>query len=129
MRLLLDTHALLWALTRPNRLSARARELITDRANTLVVSAVSGWELSTKHRLGKLASAESLVLAYPEYVRRLGIEELPISSRHAMAAGGLPWDHRDPFDRMLAAQSVLEATPLVTADAVFAELAGLSTVW
>ncbi len=129
MRLLLDTHVLLWAWRDPARLSTTARELIEDASVELLVSAASAWEISTKSRLGKLPGAETIVLSYEQNLDLLGAHEVPISSRHALAAGGLTWDHRDPFDRILAAQSILDGLPLVTGDAAFSTLPGLHCVW
>lgn len=127
--LLLDTHALAWAVGRPDRLSDRARSAVADPANHLIVSAASAWELSTKLRLGRFPEAELLVAQFPSLVAELGAEPLPITDRHALRAGGLGWDHRDPFDRMLAAQALLEHATLVTRDDAFAALGGLDTLW
>ena len=129
MRLLLDTHVLLWAWRDPARLSTTARELIEDASVELLVSASSAWEIATKHRLGTLPDAAPIVLSYERNLDQLGAHELPISSRHALAAGDLAWDHRDPFDRILAAQSILDGLPLVTSDAAFTSLGGLHRVW
>ena len=129
MRVLLDTHTLIWALTSPDRLGERAIAAISDRDNELVVSAASAWELSTKARLGKLPAASALLSAYGRQVARLGATELSMSSEHALLAGGLAWDHRDPFDRMLAAQAFIESTPLVTRDPAFETMDGLRLIW
>lgn len=128
MRLLLDTHVLLWALRDPARLSAEASALIREPSNELVVSAATAWEIATKHRIGKLPDAAPILLAYSEYLDRLGAVELEITARHALVAGQLDWDHRDPFDRILAAQSMLESLVLVTADAIFQSLSGVRTI-
>lgn len=128
-RVLLDTHALLWALSDPQRLGEAARRTIADRDVRLFVSAASASEIATKHRLGKLPDGGSLVLGYPQHLARLHAEELPITTRHALAAGGLQWPHRDPFDRMLAAQSMLDSLPLVTADPAFSTYSGVRTIW
>lgn len=129
MRLLLDTHALLWALLEPGHLSASARAAVTDPGNTLLVSAASAWEIATKHRLGKLDGAGAVIAGYPAHVERLRAIELPVTARHALAGGGLDWGHRDPFDRLLAAQSLLESARLVTGDRAFASLPDLSVLW
>jgi PIN domain nuclease of toxin-antitoxin system len=128
VRLLLDTHVVLWALRDPARLGPEAGVLIRDRANELFVSAATPWEIATKHRIGKLDDAGPLLLAWSQYLDRLGASELPISSAHALAAGQLDWGHRDPFDRMLAAQSVLDSLVLVTADTVFRSLPAVRTI-
>lgn len=128
-RVLLDTHALVWALTEPARLSNNARAVIASSGTALFVSAASAWEIATKHRLGKFPEADALILGYGEHLRRLGAAALPVTSRHALAAGSLTWSHRDPFDRMLAAQSVLESLPLITVDAAFDDCVGVRVVW
>lgn len=126
---LLDTSAVLWALTDPARLGRKARRIIENRSSRLVVSAVSAWELSTKHRLGKLPQADVLLGAYSKHLDRLGALRLPVSEDHALLAGRLEWDHRDPFDRMLAAQSMIESLVIVTSDAAFAGSRGVPTLW
>lgn len=88
-----------------------------------------GLEIATKHRLGKLGQADGLVAAYPSHLSRLGARELPITGAHALLAGGLAWDHRDPFDRMIAAQAMLEGLPVVTGDEALRALDGLATYW
>lgn len=128
-RALLDTHALLWSLAEPKRLSRKARSLVADPQTEIVVSAASAWEIATKHRLGKLPQAASLILSYREQLGRLCAHELPVTSWHALTAGSLSWGHRDPFDRMLAAQSVLESLPLVSADTAFDDCAGVRRIW
>lgn len=126
---LLDTHALVWAVSSPSRLGERARALIEDPSTTLLVSAASAWELSTKVRLGPFPTAEPLVVQYQQLVEDIGAVHLPIEPSHALRAGGLTWDHRDPFDRMLAAQALIEHTVLVTRDSAFRDLGGLETLW
>jgi PIN domain nuclease of toxin-antitoxin system len=128
MRVLLDTHALLWAIFEPQRLSKRARLLLGDTQTTLLVSSVSAWEIATKYRIGKLAVGEKLVASYSHYLARLAADELPINSAHALVAGAFASAHRDPFDRMLAAQSQLEALPLVSCDSVLREF-GVELIW
>lgn len=116
MKLLLDTHALLWWFTDTPELSVKAREAIADERNRILVSAASAWELATKHRLGKLEQAAEALFRFNELVAADGFEHLPVSYLHAIKAGSYPSEHRDPFDRMLAAQSGLEAATLVTCD-------------
>jgi PIN domain nuclease of toxin-antitoxin system len=121
MRVLLDTHVLLWWLFDDLGLSASARTLIADPGNAVLVSSASAWEIATKHRLGKLPEAEEAVENLPRLLREARIESMPITVEHALAAGALPGPHRDPFDRMLIAQSRIENLPVVTADPVFAQ--------
>lgn len=126
---LLDTHAFVWAVSHPDRLGTQARKLVTEPTNTLLVSAATAWELATKVRLGEFPEAESLVAQYDQLVMRLAASHLAISHIHSLRAGGLGWQHRDPFDRMLAAQAMLENCRLITRDQVFSDLGGLVTAW
>ncbi len=128
MRLLLDTHALLWWFTDDPRLSDQARAAIADPANTIHASAASAWEIATKQRIGKLEEVPDAAARYAELVAADGFVHLPVSHLHALRAGGWEVDHRDPFDRMLAAQSTLEGLPLVTRDPAFG-LFGVETLW
>jgi PIN domain nuclease of toxin-antitoxin system len=121
MRFLLDTHTLLWCFNDSRSLSPRARKLIEDGSNEILVSAVSGWEIATKVRLGKLPTGEELVDQLDRYLAQLGCDMLPISLDHAVRAGRLPGEHRDPFDRMLIAQAQLENLSLISNDRVFDE--------
>ncbi len=129
MRLLLDTHTLVWSLSTPTLLSSRAAALLRERSNTLCVSAASAWEIAAKHRLGKLRGIEPLVANYADHLAMLGALELAIESRHALLAGSFATPHRDPFDRMLAAQAILERLPLITADTQFQNFPELQTIW
>jgi PIN domain nuclease of toxin-antitoxin system len=128
MRFLIDTHVLLWALMEPDRLSPVANDIMSDPSTALVVSSASAWEISTKHRLGRLDGAHSVVHGYYAHLERLGAEELPIRADHAILAGSLDGDHRDPFDRMLAAQALIETIPVVTGDDAISGL-GAPTLW
>jgi PIN domain nuclease of toxin-antitoxin system len=125
---LLDTHALLWWLFDDPRLPGTARAIIAEPENRIYASSASAWEISTKHRLGKLSAAATLVQDIEGWFRRARFAELPILTRHAQRAGAFHLPHRDPFDRMLAAQSELEEAPLVTQDPAFAAF-GIRTVW
>ena len=126
---LLDTHAFAWAVGQPDRLGPRARSTIEDPSSHLLVSAASAWELSAKVRLGRFAEAEPLVAQWGSVVAELGAEPLPITAAHALRAGGLTWTQRDPFDRMLAAQALLEHAVLITRDEAFTALGGIDIVW
>lgn len=129
MRVLLDTHALVWALTDADRLGPNAGPLIRSRSTQLVVSAVSAWEISTKVRIGKMPSATKIADSYSDHLERLSAAELSVSGRHALLAGSMRWEHRDPFDRMLAAQAILEDLTLISVDTEFSSLAGLRLRW
>ncbi len=129
MTVLLDTHAFVWAVTAPDRLSGAARELISDATVPLLVSAVTAWEISMKHRSGRWPEVAVLIRQYDRLTERLGASHLALSSDHALAAGGLEWGHSDPFDRALAAQAMREGVPLVSKDRAFARLPGLTVFW
>lgn len=128
MRVLIDTHVFLWALMEPERLSRVATDVLSDPSTTLVVSSASAWEIATKHRLGRLDGASPVVHGYYAHLERLGAEELTIRADHALLAGSLDGEHRDPFDRMLAAQALIETIPIVTGDEAISGL-GASTLW
>lgn len=128
MRLLLDTHTFLWWVTDDPQLSATARTAIADEGNPVLVSAASAWEMATKHRLGKLGSAAEAVDRYDELILADGFEHLAIDHRHALKAGSYTQAHRDPFDRMLAAQSELDRLTLLTRDAAF-EAFDIDVLW
>ena len=115
-RLLLDTHALLWWLADPAQLSAKAHAAIADPEHQVLVSAASAWELATKVRLGKLEIAQKLLSELPDVLASQGFDLLPIEFSHGLRAGGYPQAHRDPFDRVLAAQAELEGLTLVSLD-------------
>ena len=123
MKLLLDTHLLLWAAGAPDRLSATARALIDDPANTPIFSVASLWEIAIKRGLGRPDFDVD-----PRRLRRglldNGYEELPITSAHVVAVDALPPLHRDPFDRLLISQAITEGVLLLTADARLAAYPG-----
>jgi len=116
VRLLLDTHVLLWALTDDPSLSAAARAAIVDGRNRVVVSAVSAWEITIKRSLGKLRAPADLA----EEVAAHRFTPLAVSLEHALAVGALPDLHRDPFDRLLVAQAGVEGLTIVTRDRAIA---------
>jgi PIN domain nuclease of toxin-antitoxin system len=118
-RLLLDSHALFWFVDGDSRLSVGACEAIQDPANAVYVSAVTAWEIANKFRLGKWPGAQALANDLVGIMSDLSFEPLPLSLAHARHAGVLHNQHRDPFDRMLAAQAEIEDIPLVTADPAF----------
>lgn len=128
MRLLLDTHALLWWWTEESRLSPQARKLVADESNEILVSAASAWEISTKVRLGKLLVAVDLVRDFSDYLSRDRFFTLPITAEHGLRAGLLPGPHKDPFDRMLVAQSQIEAISIVSNEDAF-DSYGVHRIW
>jgi PIN domain nuclease of toxin-antitoxin system len=120
MRVLLDTHAFIWWDSDPSQLSARALTTLRDPATTVLLSVVSVWEMQIKSQLGKLALRLPLAQIVAEQMAN-GIQVLPVSLAHVLAVDGLPTAHKDPFDRLLAAQANVEAVELVTADPTFAQ--------
>ena len=128
MRVLVDTHAFFWWMTDDKQLSNRARDILTDETNEIMISAVVAWELATKVRLSKWPEAVDLAVNIDRYIAANDFTPLPITVIHARVAGFLAARHRDPFDRMLAAQSQVEAISLVSADSIFTQL-GVAVVW
>lgn len=117
MKILLDTHALIWWFSNESKLSRRASSIIANQSNTVLVSAAIAWELAIKVNLGKF-DALSLTTELPRYTEEEGFEELPISMEQAVRAGLLPLHHRDPFDRLLVAQAQSLNAPILSADTV-----------
>lgn len=128
MKLLLDTHALIWWLAGDEALSSRAREAIADDANGVFVSAASAMEVTTKVRIGKLPSAAALAQDFEAIVAAQGFVELPISVRHARLAGEMLIAHKDPFDRLLIAQAQVDGLTLVSNEALFDSFA-VARMW
>ena len=128
MRALLDTHALLWWLSDDPALTRTARKIISEPKNTLIVSAASAWEIATKVRLGKLSTGADLVSDFSSQIEREGFQLLAITAEHGIRAGMLPGPHKDPFDRMLIAQSQAENTPIISNEVVF-ERYGVRRLW
>lgn len=116
MRLLLDTHAFLWAAADPDQLRAKARAAIEDSTNEVLISAAVAWEISIKVALGKLTVPAAPAVWFPARVRSLGFQTLDISAAHGLAIVGLPDIHRDPFDRIMIAQTQIEGLTFVTRD-------------
>jgi PIN domain nuclease of toxin-antitoxin system len=123
VKLLLDTHSFLWWITDDRRLPASARAILADPANELFLSAASGWEISIKCRIGKLHLAEAPEAFIPRHLSANNIQSLPVQMEHALRVSSLPPLHRDPFDRLLVAQSQLERIPLITADPAVSQYA------
>ena len=119
MKLLLDTQVFLYAILDSPALPLSARSLIESLENELFLSIASVWEIAIKVGLGKLTLAQPLDRLVPDHMTRAGIVLLPITIEHAATVATLPFHHRDPFDRMLAAQSMADGLPLVSGDTVF----------
>jgi len=116
VRCLLDTNAFLWLASEPRRLSPLVRQLVALGDTELVLSAVVPWELAIKEQLGKLTVDEPLAALIAREVESLRLEELPVTRVHALASGKLPNHHRDPFDRLLLAQAIVEDMSIISAD-------------
>lgn len=126
---LLDTHAVVWALVDDPRLPESTRRVLLDPDAAILVSAVSVWEVTLKgDRLG-LAAARPFVEGFSGFVRRSGFAFLPLTETHAQRQASLAWPHRDPFDRMLACQALVEEVTLVTRDDAFTSVPGLRIRW
>ena len=119
MKLLLDTHALLWSATDPARLAPEARSAIEEGTHDVLVSIVSAWEIAIKQSLGKLDLARPAERWLPDVLRRTGFEVAELSLPAALRVRSLAWHHRDPFDRLLIAQALEQGYTIVTRDAVF----------
>lgn len=126
--MLLDTHTLLWATLSPKSLSKKAARIVADGRNIVLVSAASAWEIATKVRLGRLPGAETLEREFLEVMEHAGYTLRSIHSEDALRAGRLPSDHRDPFDRMIAAQALADDIPVISADAKLDAL-GARRIW
>ena len=128
MRLLLDTHALLWWLAGDEALSDTARGAIGDPDNEIFVSAAAAWEIATKYRLGRLPGAAIVAADIASAVASQGFVELPINIRDGQTAGGLPAIHKDPFDRMLIAQAIAADMVIVSNEDLF-NAYGVPRLW
>ena len=116
MRVLLDTHTFLWWVMDSPRLSTQSRQIITDGNNAIFLSAVSGWEMAIKAQYGRLQLPKTPDLFVAEQLALNAFQSLPVQMSHALHVYTLPQHHRDPFDRLLIAQSQLEDMPLLSAD-------------
>lgn len=123
MRLLLDTHAYAWWATGDRRLSRVARDAIETPDATVLVSAAIPWEIAAKFHIGKWERGDAILADLDRALTAQRLTGLPITLPHAARAGLLPWPHRDPFDRMFAAQAEIEEAVLVTADPAFGGIA------
>jgi PIN domain nuclease of toxin-antitoxin system len=120
MKVLLDTHIWLWSLADPSRLSKESKRILGSRRNAIHLSAASAWEMAIKVSIGKLELPEPVETYVPTRMARQGITPLPITHAHALKVSTLPPHHRDPFDRLLVAQAMVERLSLLTADPIFA---------
>jgi PIN domain nuclease of toxin-antitoxin system len=128
VKVLLDTHTLIWATLAPASLSLEASSLILDEANVILVSAASAWEIATKVRIGKLPGAETLEKEFLDVMEDAGYTLLAIDVESALRAGRLVGKHRDPFDRMISAQALAEDIPVLSADAKL-DIFGIRRIW
>ena len=128
MKVLLDTHALLWFALGDDRLPERARDTIDITANGVLVSAASAWEIATKHRIGKLPEAGPFVPDWQVTLEKLQFEDLPVTAEHALRAGLMTLANRDPFDRMILAQALLENAVVVSNEHAW-DVTGVQRVW
>jgi PIN domain nuclease of toxin-antitoxin system len=128
MKALLDTHAFLWWLDGDPSLSQRALDYIEKDQGAVLVSAASAWEIATKHRLGKLPRAGDVAVDVAGCIRAQGFASLSVTVAHGQRAGALPGFHRDPFDRMLIAQAILEDCVLISNESIF-DRYGVARLW
>jgi PIN domain nuclease of toxin-antitoxin system len=128
MRLLLDTHSFLWFIDGSENLSVTGRMLIEDASNQPFLSMASLWEMAIKLSLGKLSLAQPFEVLIPQQMRSNGIESLGLEMDHVATVANLPFHHRDPFDRLLVAQAMVEQIPIVSADTAF-DAYGVERLW
>jgi PIN domain nuclease of toxin-antitoxin system len=128
VKLLLDTCTLIWATLSPSAISPEAQQIISDESNVILVSAASAWEIATKVRLGKLPGAEKLERDFLDVMDAAGYTLLPIDAGSALRAGRLVAEHRDPFDRMIAAQALGQDIAVVSADPQLDQF-GVRRIW
>jgi PIN domain nuclease of toxin-antitoxin system len=127
LKLLLDTHTAIWAVDSPDRLGRRGRQLIEDQANEILISAVVPWEIAIKMNSGKMPP-HVLATDFLQVLHEEEFTSLEIDPLHAIRSGLLPFHHRDPFDRLLAAQSLELGVPLISVDTVFDHY-GVHRIW
>jgi len=128
LRILVDTHPLLWAGSAPEKLSAKARSLLETFSTAVLVSAAPAWEIATKVRIGKLPQAAAFSAEMPRRLEMLGFHPLPVTMEHALRAGQLPGTHKDPFDRMLIAQAQAENLVVISNEKIF-DAYGIRRIW
>lgn len=118
-RYLIDTHVLLWWIFNDSKLGQDEREIIQNPGNKIIVSSASAWEIATKFRIGKLPEAKELLEDYENILQKARFSQLSVTTAHSLRAGLLSIEHRDPFDRMIMAQSELEKIAIITYDSAF----------
>ena len=128
MRLLLDTHAFLWWIEDAPALSRKARAAIADPQNQILLSLASSWEMAIKLSLGRLKLPDVIERFIPDQLAANGFSQLQIDFRHVAKVAALAFHHRDPFDRLLAAQAIEEDLPIITSDRVFRKY-GVKRIW
>jgi PIN domain nuclease of toxin-antitoxin system len=119
VKLLLDTHVLLWSATDPARLTSEVRAVLEDGTHDVLVSIVTAWEIAIKQSLGKLELARPAEVWFPDVLKRTGYEIAELGLPAALRVRGLPWHHKDPFDRLLIAQALDQGYTLVSRDSAF----------
>jgi len=129
VRYLLDTHTFLWAVRESHKLSSNALKIITNKSIQKFISAVSAYEIMNKNRLGKLQDYIYVAENYFDVLNEFGASKLPIDEQHTYFAGKFEWGHRDPFDRLLAAQAFTEDLTFITNDPAFQTLPWISVFW
>ncbi len=127
-RYLLDTHALIWAVYQPEKLSEKVQAVIQDKASKIHVSAVTAFEIAQKYRLGKLSIAQSYAENFSGELVKDGFLQIDLTPDHARYAGIIPFEHRDPFDRMLIAQAQIEQMTLISNEKLFDQF-GVIRLW
>ncbi len=128
MKLLLDTHVLIWLLLEPAKVAGPALRAFCDPENVVLVSAATAWEIAIKESIGKLSLPAPSRTWLPSACTKAGLDWLSITAAHALAVSTLPWHHRDPFDRMLVAQSLAEGCTLISKDGTLKSY-GVSLLW
>lgn len=128
MTVLLDTHTFVWSLLKISRLSAKVADLIADEDNTVLISAASAWEIATKVRIGKLPEAEVIERDFEGLVSEAGYTLIAIDAAIALRAGRMPGEHRDPFDRILAAHALAQDIPILSIDPKL-DTFGIRRIW
>lgn len=128
MRVLLDTHVIIWWTMEPHKLSKPVIDALQSPASDIFVSPVSAWEIAYKHSQGKLEFPAAVIADFDQWIAKLRWSELPLTTKHAVVSARLDGAHKDPFDRMLAGQAKLAGLHLVSADPAFKRL-GVETMW